>query len=47
MVFTERSRDQKIPNVWLSSHNFGEVSVIQKFHYFQNEREFCMGGHVE
>ena len=30
----------KLP-IWFSSHNFGEV--IQKFQYFQNKREFCMG----
>ena len=26
-----------------SSHNFGEVAVIDKFQYFQNYREFGMG----
>ena len=26
----------KMPFLWLSSHNFGEVAVIQKFQYFQN-----------
>ena len=26
----------QVANVWFSSHNFGEVAVIQKFQYFQN-----------
>ena len=30
-------------NFWFSSHNFGEVVVIQKIKYFQS---FVWGGHV-
>ena len=31
----------KLSFFWLSSHNFGEVAMIQKFQYFITE--FCMG----
>ena len=33
----------QVANFWLSSHNFGEEAAIQKFRYFQNSRESCMG----
>ena len=26
----------QVANFWLSSHNLGEVAVIQKIQYFQN-----------
>ena len=33
----------QVANFGFSSHNFGEVVVIQKFQYFQS---FVWGGHV-
>ena len=33
--WTELGHVSQVANVWLSSHNFGEVAVIQKFQYFQ------------
>ena len=31
----------QVANVWFSSHNFGEVAVIQKFQHFQNNNMAC------
>ena len=37
----------QVANFWLSSHNFGEVAVIQKFQYSQNYKEsFVWGSHA-
>ena len=34
--WTELGHVSLVANFWLSSHNFDEVAVIQKFQYFQN-----------
>ena len=41
--WVELSHFSQVDNFWVSGNDFGQVAAIQRFQYFQNVREFCMG----
>ena len=40
------SHFSQVANFWFSSHNSGEIAVIQKFKHFQNYSSFVWGSRV-
>ena len=40
------SHFSQVANFWFSSHNSGEIAVIQKFQYFRNYSSFVWGNRV-